>query len=358
MGQTLSEPITEKESEEGESQRVIYAASAMQGWRISMEDAHITIAEDEETHASLFAVFDGHGGAKTAKYSKDHIPDLLLKSEAFKKGCFRDALGQSFLGIDESLRKDPQYVNDPSGCTAVVALLTSQNTLFVSNAGDSRAVICTDGQALALSQDHKPTDPKETERIENAGGFVRLARVNGKLALSRALGDFDYKMGDLPPEQQIVTAVPDIVEHPLTNKDDFLILACDGIWDCMTNNEVVIFVQHYLGLKTCLKDICERLMDNCLSTKRGQAFGQDNMTVILVGFLNGTSEKWYESMAEKYKDVKLPETTYPTATLVKRSIREKDVSEEPNNSGISTNVVLYNDGSALQKKDNDTEPSL
>ncbi|KAL0097929.1 phosphatase 2C-like domain-containing protein, partial [Phycomyces blakesleeanus] len=296
MGQTLSEPITEKESEEGGSQRVIYAASAMQGWRISMEDAHITIAEDGDTQASLFAVFDGHGGEKTAKYSKDHLPNLLLKSEAFKQGHFREALKQSFLGIDEALREDPLYVNEPSGCTAVVALLTKQNILFVSNAGDSRAVLCTGGRAIALSQDHKPTNKKETERIEKAGGFVRLARVNGKLALSRALGDFEYKMGNLPPEQQIVTAFPDVVEHTLNEKDEFLILACDGIWDCMTNPEVVNFVQHHLGNKESLKNICELLMGKCLAKTKGQVLGQDNMTVILVAFLNETPERWYELM--------------------------------------------------------------
>lgn len=76
---------------------------------------------------------------------------------------------------------DADFINDHSGSTAVIALLTKNNVLYVSNAGDSRAVISTkDGKAIPLTQDHKPKLPKESERIKNAGGFVEAGRVNGK----------------------------------------------------------------------------------------------------------------------------------------------------------------------------------
>lgn len=80
-----------------------------------------------------------------------------------------------------------------SGCTAVVALLRGYE-LFVANAGDSRCVVCRDGQAIDMSIDHKPEDALELERIRKAGGKVTMdGRVNGGLNLSRAIGDHAYK---------------------------------------------------------------------------------------------------------------------------------------------------------------------
>lgn len=111
------------------------------------------------------------------------------------------------MGLRLTHNLDPSFEQDHSGCTAVAALLTRNNVLYVSNAGDSRAVISTrDGKAIPLSQDHKPKQAKEATRIQNAGGFVENGRVNGSLALSRALGDFNFKANHgLTPDKQAVT---------------------------------------------------------------------------------------------------------------------------------------------------------
>jgi protein phosphatase 2C family protein 2/3 len=80
-----------------------------------------------------------------------------------------------------------------------------------------------------MSEDHKPTNKEETARITAAGGFVEFSRVNGNLALSRAIGDFEFKQNfTLPPEQQIVTADPEITSHTIDGEEEFLVLACDG----------------------------------------------------------------------------------------------------------------------------------
>lgn len=85
------------------------------------------------------------------------------------------------------------------------------------------------GRAKPLSFDHKPQNEAEKARICAAGGFVDFGRVNGNLALSRAIGDFEFKKSaDLPPEQQIVTALPDVTTHDLSQDDEFLVVACDG----------------------------------------------------------------------------------------------------------------------------------
>ncbi|XP_052871993.1 probable protein phosphatase CG10417 [Anopheles cruzii] len=174
-----------------------------------------------------------------------------------------------------------------SGCTAVVALL-HEKELYVANAGDSRCVVCRNGKALEMSFDHKPEDTIEFTRIEKAGGRVTLdGRVNGGLNLSRAIGDHGYKMnGSLPPEKQMISALPDIQKITVGPEDDFMVLACDGIWNFMTSDEVVQFVQERINKPgTALSKICEELFDNCLAhDTKGDGTGCDNMTAIIVQF--------------------------------------------------------------------------
>ncbi|EXL85038.1 protein phosphatase [Fusarium oxysporum f. sp. conglutinans race 2 54008] len=142
----------------------------------------------------------------------------------------------------------------------------------------------------------------EKNRITAAGGFVDFGRVNGNLALSRAIGDFEFKKSaELSPENQIVTAYPDVEQHDLTDEDEFLVIACDGIWDCQSSQAVVEFVRRGIAAKQELDKICENMMDNCLaSNSETGGVGCDNMTMVIIGFLNGkTKEEWYEEIARR-----------------------------------------------------------
>jgi protein phosphatase 2C family protein 2/3 len=121
--------------------------------------------------------------------------------------------------------------------------------------------------------------------------------VNGNLALSRAIGDFEFKQNKLlNQQQQIVTAFPDVLARTLTDQDEFIVLACDGIWDCMSNQEVVTFIRRGIAGRLSLGNICERLMERCLAEDSDLGgVGCDNMTVVIVGLLNGrTKAEWYE----------------------------------------------------------------
>ncbi|OAA33407.1 Protein phosphatase 2C [Moelleriella libera RCEF 2490] len=320
MGQTLSEPVVEKTSDKGEDERLIYGVSAMQGWRISMEDAHINVLNlaagadlDEKIHPSslsFFGVFDGHGGEKVALFTGDNIHNIILKQESFQGGDYAQGLKDGFLATDRAILNahvfspalsDPKYEEEVSGCTACVGLIAGKK-LYVANAGDSRGVLGIKGRAKPMSQDHKPQLENEKNRITAAGGFVDFGRVNGNLALSRAIGDFEFKKSaELPPEQQIVTAFPDVEEHELTEEDEFLVLACDGIWDCQSSQAVVEFVRRGIAAKQDLDKICENMMDNCLaSNSETGGVGCDNMTMSIIGFLNGkTKEEWYEEIAKR-----------------------------------------------------------
>lgn len=109
------------------------------------------------------------------------------------------------MDIDEALLNEEELKHEMGGSTAVVTLIKN-NKLYCANAGDSRAIACVNGQAVALSHDHKPVLPKEMERIHDSGGWVENCRVNGSLALSRALGDFKFKQNKkVKAERQIVT---------------------------------------------------------------------------------------------------------------------------------------------------------
>ncbi|KAG8536741.1 hypothetical protein GDO81_025765, partial [Engystomops pustulosus] len=135
-----------------------------------------------------------------------------------------------------------------SGTTAVVALIRGKQ-LIVANAGDSRCVLSEGGKAVDMSYDHKPEDELELARIKNAGGKVTMdGRVNGGLNLSRAIGDHFYKRNrNLPPEEQMISALPDIKVLTLNEEHEFMVIACDGIWNVMSSQEVVDFIQERIN---------------------------------------------------------------------------------------------------------------
>jgi len=172
-----------------------------------------------------------------------------------------------------------------AGTTSVVAFLQGRK-LYVANAGDSRCVLSRNGKAIAMSRDHKPNDEDERKRIYDAGGMVANGRVCGNLNLSRALGDLEYKNPKLQPDKQIISPFPEIFSIALTKDDEFIILACDGIWDVMSNQQAVDFVRERLEDPTKrenLQLICEEMFDFCLAKDTNPpALGTDNMTAVIV----------------------------------------------------------------------------
>lgn len=263
-----------------------------------MEDAHthlLSLTDDKD--AAFFAVYDGHGGAKVAQYAGGHVHQKITSQPSYKKGEIVEAIKQGFLEIDADMLRDENMKDELAGTTAVVVLLKG-NRIFCGNVGDSRAIASIVGRVQQLSYDHKPSNEAETKRILAAGGWVEFNRVNGNLALSRALGDFVFKKNDKkPPEEQIVTAYPDVVTKDITPEHEFIVLACDGIWDVMTNEEVVEFVRTRIAAQMDPEQICEELITRCLAPDcQMGGLGCDNMTVVLVCLTMG---KPYQELADK-----------------------------------------------------------
>jgi serine/threonine protein phosphatase PrpC len=110
---------------------------------------------------------------------------------------------------------------------------------------------------------------------------------------------------------------PDIITHKITQDDEFFVLACDGIWDCMTNQEVVDFVREGVIKDKSLETICEEMMDHCLAdSSNSSGLGYDNMSVMVIGILNGKTEKeWYESIKHgRSSTITAPTTNTTTVT--------------------------------------------
>jgi protein phosphatase 2C family protein 2/3 len=308
MGQTLSSPATKKTSDSGANDRFFFAISEMQGWRITMEDAHATVLDLDGTadkSNTFFAVYDGHGGSTVARFAGQNVHKRLVSEESYQEGNYETALKKAFLGTDEDLLANPAHTRDPSGCTAVAALITRDDRIYVANAGDSRSVIGVKGEVKPLSFDHKPTSDTEKARISGAGGYIEYGRVNGNLALSRALGDFEFKKNySLGPEAQIITSDPDVTCHQITEDDEFLVLACDGIWDCLSSQQAVDFIRYQISEGKELTEICEMMFDHCLApdTTSGAGIGCDNMTILIVAITHGrTKEEWYQWVTERVK---------------------------------------------------------
>lgn len=291
MGIYLMKPNTEKNTIEGKSKNFEFAQSSMQGWRTSMEDAHICHTDiEEEVH--LFAVFDGHGGSEVAKFCEKYFVETLLKNQEFKKKNYEQALRETYEEMDVLLEynnfallkpfMEQIDLNSQAGCTAVVVLLTPEK-YFVANAGDSRCVLfCKDQQVIPLTEDHKPDNVKEKKRIEQAGGIVCDGRINGNLNLSRAIGDFEFKnQKNLEKEQQLIVASPDVVVRSYDDNDHFLLLGCDGIWETLSTPEIGLFIEKS---QLPLKETAENLLDKLIAKDTTEGTGCDNMSCIIVKF--------------------------------------------------------------------------
>lgn len=275
MGAFLDKPKTEKHSAHGDGNGLRYGLSSMQGWRVEMEDAHTAVVGLPHGLAdwSFFAVYDGHAGSRVANYCSGHLLEHILSGGTdFGSGAgavegVKDGIRSGFLNIDEYMRSfsDLRQGLDRSGSTAVCVLLSPTHLYFI-NCGDSRAVLSRDTKVGFSTQDHKPCNPREKERIQNAGGSVMIQRVNGSLAVSRALGDYDYKCVDgKGPTEQLVSPEPEVcVLERAPEGDEFVVLACDGIWDVMSNEELCEFVRSRLLVCDDLEKVCNSVVDTCL----------------------------------------------------------------------------------------------
>ncbi|KAK1302336.1 putative protein phosphatase 2C 52 [Acorus calamus] len=253
-------------SEDG---RLSCGFSSFRGKRVTMEDFFdVKLSKVDGQTVCMFGIFDGHGGSRAAEYLKEHLFENLMKHPLFMTDT-KIAISETYQKTDSEFLDSESHSSRDDGSTASTAVLVGRH-LYVANVGDSRAVISRAGKAIALSDDHKPNRSDERRRIENAGGIVMWAgtwRVGGVLAMSRAFGNRLLK--------QFVVAEPEIQEDEVDEELEFMVLASDGLWDVVPNEDAVTLAGSEDEPEAAARKLTEA------AYTRGSA---DNITCIVVRF--------------------------------------------------------------------------
>ncbi len=227
---------------------IIYTTSDI-GLRENNEDNHTvklnSLGNNQYLYdINMFGVYDGHGGTVVSSFLKSELPKYFINKKITHTFPVPDKyVKKVYNHVQEKLKKLHLKDATNSGSTCLVVLHYKINGVFhlqIFNTGDSRAIVCKNGLAIPLTKDHKPNWPEERARIEKINPEKKKKiyfdgydwRI-GDLSVSRAFGDLD----NLP----YITHEPEISNYQLTN-DSFLVLACDGLWDVLTNQEVANFI--------------------------------------------------------------------------------------------------------------------
>lgn len=300
MGNKNSQIISNKTFDEMKMGSLLFSECNMQGYRSSMEDNYI-MRELSLINHFICAVLDGHGGSDVSEYVRDNfdrvfetndywikykrlmeIREILLeiegKSDFSEQTVFtmtdvenskliqelnsevenilsihhtneliKKALEETFMEVDRLIIANVPICKTTGSCLTLTII--TPTLIYCANIGDSRTILIRDDEiitgnsrAIPLSIDHKPDLSSERQRIINNGGYVKQKRIIGQLAVSRAFGDFDFKSDNIVDKNTMVTAFPDISIIERSGEDQFLVLGCDGLWDVMSNQNVVDFI--------------------------------------------------------------------------------------------------------------------
>ncbi|XP_021746933.1 probable protein phosphatase 2C 27 [Chenopodium quinoa] len=249
-----------------------------------MEDEHVCIdnlrehlgaSDDFPCPAAFYGVFDGHGGTDAASFVCSNLLKYIIDDPQFSVSVEK-AVKSAFIKADYAFA-DSSALDISSGTTALTALIFGR-TMLIANAGDCRAVLGKRGRAVELSKDHKPNCSSERLRIERLGGVVYDGYLNGQLSVARALGDWHMK--GMKGSSFPLSAEPELQELVLTEDDEFLLLACDGLWDVMSSQCAVTIARRELMLHNDPERCSRELVREAL--KRNTC---DNLTVVVICFL-------------------------------------------------------------------------
>jgi serine/threonine protein phosphatase PrpC len=251
------------------------------GKRQTMEDKLVVLGQfGNRVDCDYFAVFDGHGTADAAAYAGKFVHKNLQDAlEARKWPSDAAAVGAACTDALVATQKAIEAENIEGGTTAIVAIVL-QKQLFVANLGDCRAVLITkDGKGERASYDHKPTDPIEEKRVQDAGGVVTkttangvtTGRINGVLAVARSLGDNTLR--------QYLTAAPQMHGPYDITKYQGLIVACDGVWDVVSDNTAARLAAAAIAAKNDVEQAAVQVRNKAFTR-----LSKDNISVLVVNF--------------------------------------------------------------------------
>jgi serine/threonine protein phosphatase PrpC len=262
---------TLKESQEGSNtgrcyKEFAYHEDSNLKFRNAMEDFP-KVVEDYlgDKNKAFFSLYDGHGGSEPVIYVKDRMPVLFQECLEHNQGV-EIAMVNAFDKIDEELKSCD---SENTGCTACVVYICVENgrrVLYCANVGDTRCVLVTSEDVNTLTQDHKCSVTSEVKRVREGGGVILSGRVFGQLVLTRALGDLALKGYGVIP-------TPHVIKIEIEERHKYVVLASDGVWDVMKNEDVLKLSKDVVNVD----DFSKNLVMN--SVKEGS---RDNISCIVI----------------------------------------------------------------------------
>ncbi|ARF09295.1 serine/threonine protein phosphatase [Catovirus CTV1] len=258
---------------------------SLKGKRPQNEDKHSIILNIENEKPELldvnfFGVYDGHGGKFVSKFLAKNLPNFFVDKRV-KYPLKNSYINGVYVYLQNLLKEKFKEFSTNCGSTCLTVIHfrhEGQNFINVINSGDCRCVICTDNIAVALTKDHKPNWPEEKRRIEKLGGQIYYDGSDFRikdLSVSRAFGDLDAS--------PYVTNLPDIFKRKIENSDKFIIMACDGLWDVMSNSDAVNYI-----LNECYDSTFEKRINKEINIARKLAEhaiakgSTDNITILII----------------------------------------------------------------------------
>ncbi|XP_019160748.1 PREDICTED: probable protein phosphatase 2C 58 isoform X1 [Ipomoea nil] len=245
----------------GKNRHITHGFHLVEGkMKHGMED--FLVAENRKMKGydlGLYAIFDGHSGRKVAQYLHTHLFHNILKEVIIIEPDFWEnpasALKRAYKKTDNEILKN--VVGARGGSTAVTAILINQKQLVVANVGDSRAVLCRNGEVKQITVDHDPLKRKEKKMVESKGGFVsekpgNIPRVDGQLAMTRAFGDAKLK--------EHITVEPDVTIEKIDKETEFIVLASDGLWKVTSNEEVADCIREMKSGQKAAEELIEEAL--------------------------------------------------------------------------------------------------
>lgn len=265
---------------------IIYETSLI-GARDANEDCHTIIVNEDGKDKkyediNMFGVYDGHGGPEISKFLEKELSKyFILKKNKLLMPLSKKYILKIYQHLSAKLEKELGKKAHDAGSTCLVVLqykIKEIEYIQVINLGDSRAVLCRNNFAIPLTKDHKPNWPEERKRIESiikkTGSSDKIVKDGDdwrikNLSVSRAFGDFDTKT--------YITYEPDIFKYRLIKEQDlFMILACDGLWDVLSSQDVINFILEHLnvdihGDTTMERTVSIKMSATSISSKRNSS---------------------------------------------------------------------------------------
>ena len=217
-------------------------------------------------HKSLFLLCDGHGGDKSAKYTIENFPSILSKqiTENKKNNNIEYYIKKSYEQLDQLTKKN-NIMNEGNTLTSIYI---DYKNLYCSNVGDSKSIIINNEKYINLTYEDKCIDKNEKKRIEKNGGCIYNDRLDGIIALSRTIGDHKLKGNGL-------ISIPHIKKYVLSSFDKYCIIASDGVWDVLSEDNIFNFANQCYNCD----DLSKKIVDESINNG-----SQDNISCIVIEF--------------------------------------------------------------------------